>query len=257
MSLKTRHQDATRRLLPRAVAVALTLGGLTSIVVADSAGALPSRGKSLVISTTANPRYGTILVSRTTVYTLKTASKVACGPKCLRVWPQVLLPKGVKRARAGKGTDATKLGTVKRKDGALQVTYAGKALYWFYEDNGPGQVNGNVRDKWGTWAVVVTATPASAVLQPAVGTTTVPTTSPTTKTSPTSGMAPTSQMAPTSGKTGVTMLGSGTAPMAGTMPTDPPTTTPTPPPTTVPTTTPTTSPATTTTTTPGGGGVGF
>ncbi len=180
MSLKTRHQDATRRLLPRAVAVALTLGGLTSIVVADSAGALPSRGKSLVISTTANPRYGTILVSRTTVYTLKAASKVACGPKCLRVWPEVLLPKGVKRARAGKGTDATKLGTVKRKDGALQVTYAGKALYWFYEDNGPGQVNGNVRDKWGTWAVVVTATPASAVLPPAVGTTTVPTTTPTT-----------------------------------------------------------------------------
>ena len=180
MSLKTRHQDATRRLLPRAVAVALTLGGLTSIVVADSAGALPSRGKSLVISTAANPRYGTILVSRTTVYTLKAASKVACGPKCLRVWPEVLLPMGVKRARAGKGTDATKLGTVKRKDGALQVTYAGKALYWFYEDNGPGQVNGNVRDKWGTWAVLVTATPASAVLPPAVGTTTVPTTTPTT-----------------------------------------------------------------------------
>ena len=55
MSLKTRHQDATRRLLPRAVAVALTLGGLTSIVVADSAGALPSRGKSLVISTDGEP----------------------------------------------------------------------------------------------------------------------------------------------------------------------------------------------------------
>jgi len=180
MSLRTRHQDATRRLLPRAVAVAFTLGWLTSIVVADSAGALPSRGKSLVISTTANPRYGTILVSGTTVYTLKAASKVACGTKCLRVWPEVLLPKGVKRARAGKGTDATKLGTVRRKDGALQVTYAGKALYWFYGDNGPGQVNGNVRDKWGTWAVVVTATPASAVLPPAVGTTTVPTTTPTT-----------------------------------------------------------------------------
>jgi predicted lipoprotein with Yx(FWY)xxD motif len=142
MGLKKRHQDASRRLLPRATAVALTLGGLTSTVVAASAGALPPRGKSLVISTTANPRYGTILVSGTAVYTLKAASKVACGSRCRRVWPEVLLPKGVKRARAGKGTDATKLGTVKRKDGARQVTYAGKALYWFHEDNGPGRSMG-------------------------------------------------------------------------------------------------------------------
>ncbi len=249
MSPKMRHQDVTRNLLFRAVAVALTLGGFTSsIVVADSAGALPSRGKSLVISTTTNPAYGTILVSGTTVYTLKTASKVSCGTKCLKVWPEVLLPKGAKRAKAGKGVDATKLGTLKRRGGELQVTYAGRALYWFYEDNGPGQVNGNVKDKWGTWAVVVTAKPGTVAVQPAVGTTTVPTTS------------PTSGTASTSGKTSMTMPGGGTTPIAGTTPTAPPTTTPTtapPPPTTVPTTAPTTTPPTTTTTSPGGGGVGF
>ena len=34
--------------------------------------------------------------------------------------------------------NASKLGTVKRRGGALQVTYAGKALYWFYEDSRPG-----------------------------------------------------------------------------------------------------------------------
>ena len=113
MSLKPRPQDtAARRLLPRAAAVALALGGLTSsIVVADSAGGTTSRAKGLVISTTTNPKYGTILVSGTTVYTLKTASKVPCGAKCLKVWPQVLLPKGVKQAKAGSGVDATKLGT--------------------------------------------------------------------------------------------------------------------------------------------------
>ena len=207
-----------------------------------------------MISTTTNPKYGTILVSGTTVYTLKTATTVPCGAKCLKVWPQVLLPKGVKHAKAGSGVDATKLGTVKRRGGALQVTYAGKAIYWFYEDSRPNQVKGALTDKWGTWSVVVMSTAASGSLQPA-GTTTVPTTAPVHKTVPTSGTAPT---------TGRTMPGGGATPPAGTTPTSPPTTptTPTtappPPTTTVPTTTTTTSPPTTTTTAGGGGGgIGF
>jgi len=246
MSLKTRPQDAAHRVLTRAAAVALALGGLTSsIVVAEAAGGVSPRAKSLVISTTMNPTYGTILVSGTAVYSLKTATRTPCGAKCLKVWPQVLLPKGLKKARAGSGVDATKLGTVKRRSGALQVTYGGEALYWFYEDKGPGQVNGNVKDKWGAWSVVVTVKPASTALQPAAGTTTVPTTSPTSRTSPTSG----------------TMPVGGSSPTAGTTPAAPPTATPTTvapnPTTTVPTTTPTTSPPTTTTTSPGGGGVGF
>ena len=238
MSLKLRPHLATRRVLPRAAAVALALGGLTaSIAVADSAGAT-SRAKGLVISTTTNPKYGTILVSGTTVYTLKTASKVSCGVKCLKVWPRVLLPKGVKQAKAGGGVDATKLGTVKRRGGALQVTYAGKPLFWFYEDSRPNQVKGDVKDKWGTWSVVVTSSAAGGSLPPAAGTTTVPTTAPMNRTTP----------------------GGGTTPPAGTTPTSPPaapTTAPPPPTTTVPTTTPTTSPPTTTTTSGGGGGGGI
>jgi len=246
MSLKLRPQDTARRVLPRAAVVALALGGLaSSIVVADSAGAT-SKAKGLVISTTTNPKYGTILVSGTTVYTLKTATKVPCGAKCLKVWPQVLLPKGAKQAKAGTGVDATKLGTVKRRGGALQVTFAGKALYWFYEDSRPNQVKGDVKDKWGTWSVVVTTSAANGTLQPAAGTTTVPTTAPTNGTTPT---------------TGRTTPGGGTTPPSGTMPASPPTTPTTaapPPTTTVPTTTPTTSPPTTTTTAGGGGGgVGF
>jgi predicted lipoprotein with Yx(FWY)xxD motif len=247
MSLKKRPQNTGRRVLPRAASVALALGGLTSsILVAGSAGGATSKAKSLVISTTTNPKYGTILVSGTTLYTLMTATKTPCGVKCLKVWPRVLLPKGVKQAKAGSGVDATKLGTVKRRGGAFQVTYAGKALYWFYEDSRPNQVKGDVKDKWGTWSVV-TMTAANGSLQPAAGTTTVPTTAPTSRTSPTNGTAP------TTGRTTPIQTG-------GTMPTSPPatpTTAPPPPTTTVPTTTPTTSPPTTTTTSGGGGGIGF
>ncbi len=251
MSLKLPPRDTTRRILPRAAAVALALGGLTSsIVVAGSAGATPSR-KGVVISTTTNPKYGTILVSGTTVYTLKAAGKVSCGAKCLKVWPQVLLPKGMRQAKAGSDVDATKLGTVKRRGGVLQVTYAGKGLYWFYDDHGPNQVKGAVKDKWGSWSVVVMSSAASGSLQPAAGTTTVPSTTPTNRTAPANGSTPT---------TGMTTPGSGTTAPGGTAPTSPPTTPTTSPPatTTVPTTTTTTPPTTTTTSGGGGGGgIGF
>ena len=111
--------------------------------------------KSVVISTAKNSKYGTILVSGHTLYTLK-PSKVACGAKCLKIWPEVLLPKGVTKATAGTGVSAAKLGTVKRAGGALQVTYSGKALYKFFEDTAAGQVKGVSTDTWGKWSVVVT-----------------------------------------------------------------------------------------------------
>ena len=50
----------------------------------------------------------------------------------------------------------SKLGTTAPADGALQVTYGGKPLYWFAKDKAPGQVKGNVKDKWGKWLTVVT-----------------------------------------------------------------------------------------------------
>jgi predicted lipoprotein with Yx(FWY)xxD motif len=248
MNPMKRRRDSAHRVLPRAAAVALAVAGFSSsIVVASSAsGATGPRAKSLVISTEQSASNGTILVSGTTVYTLK-ASKTPCAAKCLKIWPDVLLPRGMKKAKAGSGVNATKLGTVKRKGGALQVTYAGKALYWFSFDTAPGQVTGNITDTWGTWSVVVISKPANASLQPAPGTASIPTTTTTSATSPTSAKA-----------------GTGSTPAAGTMPPSGPT--PTAPPTTMPmappappTTTlpPPTTTAPPTTTTPGGGGVGF
>ena len=40
----------------------------------------------------------------------------------------------------------------------------GKRLYWFVDDTAPGQVNGNITDKWGKWSVVVLAKPAHSTL---------------------------------------------------------------------------------------------
>ncbi len=158
MTKELTGRAAGRVPLGRVAGAALAAGGMAAaLIAAGSAGA----ASSLVVSTTKNATYGTILVSGKTVYTLK-PSKVSCGAKCLKVWPELLLPKGVTGATAGSGVNAASLGTIKRKGGFLQVTYAGKPLYWFAEDKGPGQVNGNIKDKWGAWAVVVTAKPAGS-----------------------------------------------------------------------------------------------
>jgi len=147
------HSQSIRRVRVGLVAGAiLAVGGLSASTVAvGTAGA----ATTTVISTTKNAKLGTLLVSGKTVYTLK-ASQTACGTRCLKVWPEVLLAKGVKKAKAGTGVNAAKLGTIKRANGALQVTYAGKPLYHFIGDTAPGQVHGNVTDTWGKWSAVVT-----------------------------------------------------------------------------------------------------
>lgn len=137
----------------------MVAGGLTASVVGAGTA---SAATSVVISTAKNAKFGTILVSGKTVYTLK-ASKTACGTQCLSIWPEVLLPTGATAATAGNGVNAAKLGTVMLTDGAHQVTYAGKPLYFFSGDTAPGQVHGNVTDTWGKWSAVVTKKPAHAI----------------------------------------------------------------------------------------------
>ena len=147
---------------------ALVAAGLaTSALVLVGGGLVPSGAATshtatrMVISTAKTTKYGTILVSGHTLYTLKPAG-ASCTTSCQKFWPEVLLPKGVVKATAGPGVSAAKLGTVKRAGGRLQVTYAGRALYWFSLDTSPGQVKGNITDTWGTWRVYATVKPVTA-----------------------------------------------------------------------------------------------
>jgi predicted lipoprotein with Yx(FWY)xxD motif len=74
-----------------------------------------------------------------------------CYDECAEAWPPVLT-RG--EPEAGTGADASLLGTAKRRDGRLQVTYAGKPLY-FYAHEGPGEVRcHNVNLNGGFWWVV-------------------------------------------------------------------------------------------------------
>jgi predicted lipoprotein with Yx(FWY)xxD motif len=77
--------------------------------------------------------------------------QTVCYGECAEAWPPVYT-KG--EPQAGDGVKSALLGTIKRRDGRLQVTYAGKPLY-FYDHEGPGEVRcHNVRLNGGLWWVV-------------------------------------------------------------------------------------------------------
>jgi predicted lipoprotein with Yx(FWY)xxD motif len=74
-----------------------------------------------------------------------------CYGRCAKEWPPVLT-KG--RPKAGPGVDADLLGTMKRRNGDRQVTYAGRPLYT-YAHEGPGEVLcHDVRLNGGLWWVL-------------------------------------------------------------------------------------------------------
>ena len=77
--------------------------------------------------------------------------KTVCYGECATAWPPVYTDGA---PQAGKGVKDALLGTVKRRDGRLQVTYAGKPLY-FYANESPGEVRcHNVNLNGGLWWVV-------------------------------------------------------------------------------------------------------
>lgn len=70
---------------------------------------------------------------------------------CVKAWPPVLTREP---PSAGAGVNEGLLGTIRRSDGKLQVTYNGRPLY-FYEHEGPGEIKcHNVDLHGGRWWVV-------------------------------------------------------------------------------------------------------
>ena len=77
--------------------------------------------------------------------------KSTCYDDCAAAWPPVYTSG---EPKAGKGVDASLLGTVKRRDGKLQVTYNDHPLY-YYANEAPGEVRcHNVDLNGGFWWVI-------------------------------------------------------------------------------------------------------
>jgi predicted lipoprotein with Yx(FWY)xxD motif len=73
-----------------------------------------------------------------------------CYGLCASQWPPLVLPRGVTRPKAGPGIRTALLGTVRRGNGALQVTYNRWPLYLWQGDTAPGQATGQA-DDMGLW----------------------------------------------------------------------------------------------------------
>jgi predicted lipoprotein with Yx(FWY)xxD motif len=138
--------------------------------VAALAAVAPVAARATVsVSSAQNSLLGRILVATSgrTLYHSAADSKnvVRCTGGCAAGWPPLLVAAGTKPV-AGPGVRASLLGTVKRPDGTLQVTYDGMPLYLYSGDRKAGSINGQgvAEAPWigGTWNAVA---PSGAVIK--------------------------------------------------------------------------------------------
>jgi predicted lipoprotein with Yx(FWY)xxD motif len=80
-----------------------------------------------------------------------------CNGACVTFWPPLI---ATGKTSAGAGVRQSLLGTTRRKDGRLQVTYAGHPLYYFSQDAASGKVEGEGISAYGGRWYAVSATGA-------------------------------------------------------------------------------------------------
>jgi predicted lipoprotein with Yx(FWY)xxD motif len=137
---------------PRALlASAAVLGALAAAVV--PAAASQTAGAKGPIVSTATTSLGRILVDARghTLYLFgkDKNGKSACSGACAAAWPPLIASA---KPRAGAGAVASRLGTTRRADGRLQVTYNHHPVYTFVKDTKKGQTNGEGLNAFGaTW----------------------------------------------------------------------------------------------------------
>jgi predicted lipoprotein with Yx(FWY)xxD motif len=135
-----------------------TFIALTGIAVAlaFAANAMSSTTQSRSAVTVRNSRYGSILFDSRGfalyAFTKDAAGRSNCSGACAKAWPPYIV---ASRAAAADGTKSRLLGTIKRGDGKVQLTYAGRPLYYYVGDTKPLQVLcQNVTEFGGKWLVV-------------------------------------------------------------------------------------------------------
>jgi predicted lipoprotein with Yx(FWY)xxD motif len=141
--------------------VVLTLGAAASAAYGSAASgtvasARPTAASSAPSLKAGSSKYGKVLFDRggrvLYAFARDHGKASTCYGGCAAAWP----PFKVKQApKAGAGVRSGLLGTTRRRDGSLQVTYAGHPLYYFTGDKKPGQITcQNVSSFGGRWYVV-------------------------------------------------------------------------------------------------------
>ena len=99
--------------------------------------------------------------------------KSSCSGSCAKFWPPYLQHGKV---TAGSGVKASLLGTTRRSNSSMQITYKKHPLYGFALDKKAGQTNGEGNVAFGGKWYAVSAKGAAVVKAPTPSTTTTPTT---------------------------------------------------------------------------------
>jgi predicted lipoprotein with Yx(FWY)xxD motif len=97
-----------------------------------------------------------------TLYSLSVEKRgrFICVGSCLSLWHPLVVKKGT------KPTGPVALGTVKRPDGRVQVTFRGMPLYHFAQDAKAGETNGEGLKDVGTWHAAKPGKSATEPTQP-------------------------------------------------------------------------------------------
>ena len=115
----------------------------------------PARPRTGITVRVVRSRFGTIVANRAGrafyLFEKERSSKSECYGECAQAWPPVL---AMGRPIAGHGVRAGLLGTTRRRDGRLQLTYRGRPMYYYVAD-APGRVLcQDVVEFGGRWLVV-------------------------------------------------------------------------------------------------------
>ena len=141
---------------PRMIAAAAAVAALAATIFALNPPATDAAQAKGAVVSTAKTSLGRILVKSNghTLYLFgkDRNGKSACSGQCAAFWPP-LTTSG--KPRVSNGARAALIGTTKRADGRLQVTYNHHPLYTFAKDTKAGQTNGEGVNAFGaTWHVV-------------------------------------------------------------------------------------------------------
>ncbi len=137
-----------------------TTSSASSAVSTQPAAQTSSSPSAAVVKTASNP-LGTILVNSQgmTLYHLsgeQNGKFICTSSACLGVWHPLIAP-----SSGTPSSEVSSLGTVKRPEGTVQVTYKGTPLYTFTGDQQAGETKGQGIKDVGTWSVITTGSGGS------------------------------------------------------------------------------------------------
>jgi len=150
------HLDAAAAVKSPWLIAAATLVALTATIILLNPPATHAAQSAGPVVTTGKTGLGRILVSSSgrTLYLFgkDRNGKSACTGQCATFWPPLIAKS---KPRAAGGAKSSLLGTTKRSDGRLQVTYNHHPLYRFAQDKKRGQTNGEGVNAFGAvWNAV-------------------------------------------------------------------------------------------------------